>query len=87
MVKPYKNRSATENLIRREINFLRNEIEDQFEDLEKRGEKRHDIVMGHLDKLAGEFKKFGQELTFISHRLVVHEDRVENLEKTVLKSS
>lgn len=87
MIKPKKISLTTENLIRREINFLRNEIEDQFEGIKEQDDKRHNVVMEHLDKLAGEFKKFGEELTFISHRLVVHEDKIEKLEKNILKTS
>lgn len=87
MIKPKKGIGATEAFVWRVFNYLDKKFEKRIDALDKKQEKRFDKVMVHLVDIAGKFQKFDEEKTIISHRVSIHEDRIEKLEETVLKTS
>lgn len=87
MVKPKKDKVATEAYVWRVFNSLENKIDKKFEETEKKDERRFNKLMEHLVDLAGKFKKFDEEQTVLSKRSSDHEDRIEDLERVVYKTS
>lgn len=87
MVKPKKDKVATEAFVWRVFNNLEERIDKRFEQKEKKDEKRFNKLMEHLVDIAGKFKKFDEEQTVLSSRSKDHEDRIEDLEQAVYKTS
>lgn len=86
MSKSASNTPATEAFVWRVTNDLRNELNDNFEKLEKKMDKRFSTVIEHLTDIASKFQKFDEEHTILSHRASENSDRIKKLEEAVFKS-
>jgi len=78
---------ATENFVYRQINSLKEEMDERFDKLERKLDDKFSMVMKHLVDIAGKFQKFDEEQVIIAGRMGEHDDRIEKLEKRVFKAS
>jgi hypothetical protein len=98
MVKPKKDKLAseafvlavaghTEKILMARINGLEKRVEKQFTESDEKHDRRYDKIMNSLDWLVGAYKKFDEEHTILSGRVSDHTDRIEELERSVFKTS
>lgn len=67
----------------RDLQFQINEFKAEFKEFVEKTEKRFTFISEAVDGLVGDFKKFDEEQTVLSHRQSGHSDRIEKLEEKV----
>lgn len=59
------------------------EFKQEFKEFAHKMEQRFDSTSETMDSIVGDFKKFDEEQTVLSHRQSSHSDRIEKLEEKV----
>ena len=67
-------------LTQKDLDLLENTFKQVFATKGEIKETKNEIVT-MLDEMMGELKTIGESITFSSHRLSNHEDRITSLEK------
>ena len=75
------------SLFQTKVSFDTRSLQNDIKEYDKKNEKRFDKAMTHLVDIAGKFEKFDQEHTLLTRSVSNHEDRIDKLEETVLKTS
>lgn len=86
MVKAQKDEVATESFVYGVVSRAENRLENAIDQLREEINQKFNKVMEALADLSGQFRKFDEEQTILSHRVSKHNDRIEKLEKVVFKS-
>ncbi len=81
MLKPSKNKYATEEFVYKVTNDLEKRINERFDEAEVKAEERYSKVIDHLDSLAGQFKKFDEEREMMADKIATHSDQIEEFQK------
>lgn len=81
------NNPASEKFVFAVVSQAENRIEEKIEESDKKNEKRFNKTINHLVKIAGQFKKFGEEQVVLSSHSKEHGDRIEKLESVVFTTS
>ena len=87
MKKSFSNDPASEKFVFAVVSQTEDRLEEKMEKLDKKSEKRFNKTINHLVKIAGQFKKFGEEQTVLSGHSKGYEDRLEKLESAVFTAS
>mgnify|MGYP001563454576 FL=1 len=59
------------------------EFKQEFKEFAHKMEQRFESISETMDSIVGDFKKFDEEQTILSHHQSNHSDRIEKLEKKV----
>ncbi|MEK7061039.1 MAG: hypothetical protein AAB954_00055 [Patescibacteria group bacterium] len=86
-MKIIKTKYSSESFVWKLVNKLEENINNRFDDVDVKAEKRHSEVMNHLDGFAKGFKKFDEEQVTLSAHSKDHTDRIEKLENAVYLTS
>jgi hypothetical protein len=68
------------------LNGRMDQLEKAIEDLDKKQDKRFNMVMNTLDKILKVFVKSDEENTVYRHRTMDNTERIEKIEKEVFAS-
>ncbi len=84
---PTLTRQIIKDVVSEEVGSATNEIRTEIKSLEQKVgteikslEQKVDLVITQLTDIAGQFKKFDEEQTVLSHQMSDRTDRIEKLE-------
>ncbi|AKM83417.1 hypothetical protein A2422_00925 [Candidatus Woesebacteria bacterium RIFOXYC1_FULL_31_51] len=85
-----KNKLTETEKLRLRMDYKFSTVDEKFEEVIEKIEgtdKKIDRVLTQLDSMAGQFKKFDEELMMQSGRITIHSDQIKELQGVVFPNA